>query len=131
MLCISGMTGIKEWLQNRFGAIDLLQAVNKTPDNKHQIPPPRLGIITPQTVPDFVIPCRDHTSLRMTRSFNGVEDGNNNNSSAACSNKNSLKGTKSLQTTSVTGFQVRRQFLVYHQLYSSILAILLSLHKHF
>ncbi|KAF6036615.1 hypothetical protein EB796_005062 [Bugula neritina] len=74
-----GMAGVKEWLQTKFSSMELVQTVNRTTERRGicKTTSALAGVITPDTVPDFVIPS---ASLRAVRGSKSLDVVNNNHS---------------------------------------------------
>lgn len=108
------MAGVRQWLQNRFSSLELVTAVNRTAEDRRQTTLPLGGVITPQSIPDFVIPTPVSSSgsklcLRQSHSLGSVTL-NNNNTCNPCklssSKSHSLdSASKSLQSKY---YQVRK-----------------------
>lgn len=87
VIILTGMTGVKDWLQNRFGSIDLLQTLNSSQTDKRR-PPPLGGVITPQSIPDFVIPATGSDALHLSHSLGDVKLDSNNYDCVSMENSN-------------------------------------------
>jgi len=66
-----GMAGVKEWLQTKFSSMELVQTVNRTTERRGicKTTSALAGVITPDTVPDFVIPSASHVSGTLSLSI--------------------------------------------------------------
>ncbi|XP_067933184.1 synaptotagmin-7-like [Watersipora subatra] len=71
-----GMIGVREWLKKRFGSpLDLMQAVSESQEEL-QKRSSRKNLITPESIPEFVIPLPSKKPLNQSISYGGVQEDN-------------------------------------------------------
>lgn len=61
------MSGVREWLQQKFSSSELVEASQSSSAQKHSA---MQSVITPKSVPDFVIPGTRPTTLNLTQPDN-------------------------------------------------------------